>query len=389
MRVTIVTSTPPTIPSGSGTFVATEQLARGLEARGHTVRLVRPAHDPERWPGFTVRRLAFNARLRAPAVARDADLVVGFDLDGWRVAGHSWRPFVAYLHGVLADEARFERGLVRWGLGLQARAERTTARCADLVLSTSEYSRQRITDLYGVHPSKIRVVRPGIDLSRWEDTLNRSDGPPTRRPGGPAVNQHTILSVAHMYPRKNLAALIRATALLARDVPNVRVRLVGDGPQRGTLERLSRVLGLEGTITFLGHVPFATLAAEYAACTLFCLPTLQEGFGLVFAEAMAAGKPVVALAASSTPELVTDGEHGYLVPPGDDAALAAALHRLLTDPGAAERMGRAGRARVGALSLDHMAQQFLDAVEPLVSRTPGVAPGLVSAYDRRPVTGAS
>src|SRR6266852_6815788 len=99
MRVTIVTATPPSTHTGSGTFVATEQLARGLEARRHTVRVVRPVRDPSRWPGFTFRRLAFNATLNRDRSEGDADVVVGFDLDGWTIAGRGRRPFVAYLHG--------------------------------------------------------------------------------------------------------------------------------------------------------------------------------------------------------------------------------------------------------------------------------------------------
>jgi len=183
-----------------------------------------------------------------------------------------------------------------------------------------------------------------------------------------------------MYPRKNLAALLRATVLLVRELPELRVRLVGDGPERASLERLTRELSLESRVTFLGHVRLSALAAEYAACTVFCLPSLQEGFGLVFVEAMAAGKPIVALAASSTPELITDGVHGRLVPPGNDAALAGALRQLLDNPSLRQRVADANRTRAREFTIDHMTQQFIEAVRPLVPHAPGSRPGSAPSW---------
>jgi len=253
MRVALITATPPTVPSGSGTFVATEQLERGLQALGHEVRLIRPVGDPRRWPGFTLHRFAFNGGLRPGQVERDADLIVGLDMDGWTLAGRTRRPFVAYLHGVIADEARFEKGAVALSLRLQAWAERRAARRAQLVLATSEYSARTIAALYGVASGRIRVVPPGIDVDRWQAAVMEAP----KRVGPPI-----ILCVGHMYPRKDTAALIRAAALLVRKVPDVRVHLVGDGPERTRLERLVAAHGLGRTVIFLGHISFRDLAAE-------------------------------------------------------------------------------------------------------------------------------
>ena len=357
MRIALVTATPASVALGSGTHVAHENLRLGLEQLGHDVRVIQP-----RWrPGSgtsALRRFWFNARLDRQSVA-DRDVVCGFDLDGVRVAGRHGPPFVAYLHGVIADEARFEHGPVRWSLALQATAERWAARRADLVLATSEYSRRRIGHLYGVSLRRIQVVPPAFDLARWARAGDASPPVSTGRP--------TVLCVGRMYPRKNHAGLLQAAALVRDQVPGLAVRIVGDGPERRRLERLATRLGLDGVARFTGQVGFDELAREYAGCDVFCLPTLQEGFGLVFAEAMTAGKPVVACRAGSVPELVTPG-CGVLVDPGDTGALAGALIALLGDPERRHRLGRAGRAEARRrFGLERGAGDFLAAVGPLAA----------------------
>ena len=106
--------------------------------------------------------------------------------------------------------------------------------------------------------------------------------------------------------------------------------------------------------------------AAYADADLFCLPSLQEGFGIVFLEAMAAGLPVVAGDAAAVPEVVDDGTTGLLVDPRDPAAVAGALLRLLDDADLRRSMGRAGRERVRAYGWLRVARRFLDAVDDLL-----------------------
>jgi glycosyltransferase involved in cell wall biosynthesis len=352
VHIALISATPANISQGSGTFVAAANLQAGLEALGHKVTVLQVAG-----PGGTslLSRLRFNATLQ-PRQVQGCDLMCGFDLDGWLLASRVSIPYVAYLHGVIADEARFERGWSRWSLLLQSRAERSAAHRAHRVLAPSGYSAQRIADCYGVNPAKISVVQPGFDLDRWTRAL--AVVPDARDPG-----HLTVLSVGHLYPRKNHAALLRATALLGPRVPGLRVRIAGDGQERGRLARLARELKVLDRVEFLGQVSFDTLVGEYAACDVFCLPTLQEGFGIVFAEAMASGKPVVACAAGATSELILDGENGLLAPPGDDAALADALGRLAEDASLRARMGDLNRVEAGRrFGLAPATRRFLDAV---------------------------
>jgi glycosyltransferase involved in cell wall biosynthesis len=149
----------------------------------------------------------------------------------------------------------------------------------------------------------------------------------------------------------------------------VRVRLIGDGPERGRLERQVRRLTLTDAVEFAGQVTYAALAEAYASCDVFCLPSLQEGFGIVFLEAMIAGKPVVACRGTAAEELV-DPDLGILVPIDDVRALADALHRLLTDPVERARLGSRGPARAEAFAPLPTAQRFMDAVAGASTPTP-------------------
>lgn len=354
LRIALVTATPPSVREGSGTYVAGRALARGLAALGHELRAVAPATRPA-WLPFTAHRFAFNVALR-PSRVHGADLVVGLDLDGYRLAGRTPVPFVAYILGQLADEARFERGVTRSSMLLQARAERASARRADRVVTTSRYSRSRIAALYGVPAERIAVVPPAFDVHGWHRGVEAAARTAAPRPGP------TVLCAARLYPRKNLGALFRAAARIVRDVPALDVRVVGDGPARAAFVRAARRAGVADRVRWLGHVSRRSLAEEYARCDVFCLPSLQEGFGIACLEALAAGRPVVALRASATPEIVEHGVTGLLVPPDDDAALARALLDLLRDPERRAAMGAAGPARAARYAPPRIAAQFLDAV---------------------------
>jgi glycosyltransferase involved in cell wall biosynthesis len=288
--------------------------------------------------GHTLQRYAFNFSLSPDQVA-EADVVLGLDMDGFTLAGRV-RPFVSYILGVLADEAGFERGWAAKLLSLQADAERRCSQKADLVLTTSNYSRERLVDLYGIQKTRIGIVPPAFDVERWQRDLEGVTLlPPTHR--GPVV-----FCVAHMYPRKNIAALVRASHSLAEAVPGVSVRIAGHGPERTSIDQLISQLGLQRTVKLVGQLSHRELLTEYRACDVFCLPSLQEGFGIVYLEAMASGKPIVACRVSSTPELIDDGVNGLLATPYDDGDLAAKLLRLITDNELRSRMGEANRIKV-------------------------------------------
>ncbi|OLD39956.1 MAG: hypothetical protein AUI57_01250 [Candidatus Rokubacteria bacterium 13_1_40CM_2_68_8] len=348
MRFEFLTSTPLSPTEGSGTFVALDGLARGLTDLGHIV-VVRPLSART---GFhTLDRWLYNARvaLRPPV----ADITVGVDLDGFLWARRRRRgPFVVMLKGIIADELRNERGWVRGLLSVQARWERSNTACADRVVVPSRYSASVAHEVYGIPDAKLVVVPEPIDLADWRRRFAEAAGARAARP--------TVLSVARMYPRKHLDDLLRAAVILRERIPHAQIRIVGAGPESARLRALHRELRLDGGAVLLGEVTRRTLAVEYMRAHCFCLPTVQEGFGLVFAEAMAAGLPVVACHAAAVPEIVEDRHTGFLVSPRSPDELASALETLLMNEKLREDFGRAAAQRVEAFGLPRVARRFLE-----------------------------
>jgi phosphatidylinositol alpha-1,6-mannosyltransferase len=160
--------------------------------------------------------------------------------------------------------------------------------------------------------------------------------------------------------------LLAAMQLLQAD-GGVRPRLIiaGDGDDRPRLESLASSLGVSGRVLFTGFVSEATLAELYRRAAVFVMPSRGEGFGLVYLEAMRAGRPCVAARASAAAELVADGESGLLVDPLDPAALTAALARLLASPDLADCMGQAGRRRFEQL---YTPDRFRERLWPFLER---------------------
>ncbi len=170
-----------------------------------------------------------------------------------------------------------------------------------------------------------------------------------------------------------LHAMTRVPAMLDGARPrlpaagNVPPRLViaGDGDDRPRLEALAATLGLAGQVLFTGFVSEATLAELYDRAAVFVMPSRGEGFGLVYLEAMRAGRPSVAARAGAAAEIVADGETGLLVDPLDPDAIAGALARLLAAPDLARAMGEAGRRRLEQLFTP---RRFRERLWPLLDR---------------------
>lgn len=346
-RLLFVSATAANVRQGSGTYVGIAALQRALVGLGHEVKLI----APPRAAAAAWRRLWFNYRVRRQVAAEPgAGWLVGFDLDGIFLNSRQ-RPNIAAIKGVVAEEMHFERGAARASLWLQAQLEGRRARRADRVIATSDYAAAAIARHYRVAAERIRVVPELLDVAAWQALL--AAAPVELRP------RPRVLCVAHLYPRKDVATLLRAFATMREDAD---LHVVGIGPELGRLRRLARELGISDRVRFLGHVPRAALAREYRNAGLFCLPSRQEGFGIVLLEAMAAGLPIVAARAAAIPEVLAEGESGVLFPPGDADGLAAQLTRLLADPAERRRLGAAGLLRVAEFDAARVAGRFLAAL---------------------------
>jgi glycosyltransferase involved in cell wall biosynthesis len=164
--------------------------------------------------------------------------------------------------------------------------------------------------------------------------------------------------VGYDFERKGGLVLLEGLRILRRRVPRARL-LVAGAPAPGRVPE---------RVAFLGPVEVAELPSLFAQSTVFAMPTLQEPFGLAFLDAMACGLPCVGTRIEAVPEIVRDGETGLLVPPGDPAALAGALERLLRDPARARGMGARGRARVFSAGLwSHVAVRLERVLDDAIS----------------------
>ena len=247
---------------------------------------------------------------------------------GWAAQRAHRAPLVSTFYGV---ELRWVKGslralkwLVRWA-----------ARRSDRVVAISSYTARELRELADV---PIEVIPYTTALPAPPSLPQATGGPPV------------LLFVGRLVERKGVPYLIEAIGLL-RDV-SIRLVIVGDGPERPKLEAAARHWGVADRVEFRGKVSATELQGAYARASAFVLPSVfdargdTEGLGVVALEAMNYGTPVVASRIGGIPDIVEDGVTGLLVPPGDAAALAATLRRVLDEPDLARKLGEAGRRRL-------------------------------------------
>lgn len=217
-------------------------------------------------------------------------------------------------------------------------------RNADILRAVSEFT-----------AGQLREGAPGIPLHvfpAWTDIEAFRRAGAARSVESPGTPGQEILYAGVLTPLKGVHHLIGAFSRLAEEFPRAELVLVGRGRDRAYSEELAtlaRQRGIGSRVRFEGELPQAELAERMARAAVLVLPSLSEGLGRVLIEAMAVGLPVVASAVSGIPELVDDGDNGFLCPPGDEEALANRLRWILDHPADAAAMGRRGRSRVEKL----------------------------------------
>jgi glycosyltransferase involved in cell wall biosynthesis len=205
-------------------------------------------------------------------------------------------------------------------------------------IAVSQAIATSLEDALGWPPRKIEVIRNGIDVERFRGTADRG----LHRNLAAGSDDLVFLTVARLDRQKGVDVLLRAV----QSVYGARFVIVGAGDERAQLEHAAETLGVRERVLFLG--PRDDVPALLAASDAFVLPSRFEGTPLALLEAMAAGKPVVASAIPGTDEIVADGETGLLVRPNDSDALAAALRRVVSDPGLRARLGAAAGRHAAA-----------------------------------------
>jgi glycosyltransferase involved in cell wall biosynthesis len=223
-----------------------------------------------------------------------------------------------------------------------SRLRRFGVRRATAVTAISEFTASKLVEVQGVERARIHVIPCVITA---ELLAARSNGKNDSR----RYSQKILLAVGRLDSRerqKGLDEVILALERLGPTFPDALFVIAGEGDDRGRLEALAREHGLAHRVIFKGAVDDSELMDLYKNCDVFSMPSSQEGFGIVFLEAMAFRKPVIGGNHGGTPEVIVDNETGYLVVHGDIDALAARISQLLADPVLCKRMGDAGRRRL-------------------------------------------
>jgi phosphatidyl-myo-inositol dimannoside synthase len=224
-----------------------------------------------------------------------------------------------------------------------ARSQLWGVRRLDQVLTVSDFTRREMLLHNRVN---------GLAFTVFPDTLDPFYGAPAAGsardrlglPAGPMLLSVSRLHQSEFYKRIDL--VLEALPAVLQQVPDAFLVVVGEGGDLQRLRRLASQLGIDDKVRFTGRVPEEDLPLYYQACDLFVLPSLKEGFGIVFLEAMQYAKPCIGARAAAVPEVIVDGENGLLAEPGDARSLQAAILTLLADEPLRRRMGSAGLLRL-------------------------------------------
>ena len=364
-RVALLTREfPPEVYGGAGVHVEylARELSRLVNARVYcfgkprTSELVAAAYEP--WDA-----VQGKARHQAALEALSVDLLMASGVEGADlVHSHTWYANFAghlakLLYGIphvmtthsLEPLRPWKAEQLGGGYAVSSFCERTAVEAADAVIAVSDEMRRDVLACYpDVDPAKVHVIHNGIDADEYRP-----------EPGTEALERHgvrpdepTVIFVGRITRQKGVPRLLKALRLLESPAQVVLCAGAPDTPEIGA-EVAQLVAELiehrPGVVWIEQMMPRPELVQLLSHASVFVCPSVYEPFGLVNLEAMACGIPVVATRTGGIPEIVVDGETGYLVEPSEEgfaATLARAIDRVLADPDRARKMGDAGRARV-------------------------------------------
>ena len=246
--------------------------------------------------------------------------------------------------------------------------EEQVVEAADMLIASTDVEAKQLVNLYDADPGRVEVVHPGVDLT----VFRPRDAVAAREQVGLPLDAHVVLFAGRLQPLKAPDVLLRAVSLLLHQNPELRAHLVVPivgGPSGTGLEHpeflaeLAAELDVDDVVRFVPPVPAAELAVWDSAASVVAVPSYNESFGLVAAEAQAAGTPVVAAAVGGLTTVVADGVSGLLLDTHDPAAWADALRRVLLDDALRARLAGGARDRSAMFSWEETAERTLDIYE--------------------------
>jgi glycosyltransferase involved in cell wall biosynthesis len=253
-------------------------------------------------------------------------------------------PYVVSVHGLDAFSTNQVKG---WPGEWCGRISQRVYRSSKRVICISERVREQVLEGMG-GGCRTSVVYNGVDaglFSPGEGSLSRSP--------------LSILSIGDLIPIKGFDTLLRAFAAVIPEFPELKLRIIGEGPERARLQRLTQELRITERVSFLERRSRHAIAAAMRECTLFVLPSKYEGLGCVYLEAMCVGKAVIGCRGQGIAEVIEHGSNGFLVGPDNDRELALAMGMLLREPQRRRNLGSAARDTIlDRFTLAHQAEQL-------------------------------
>ncbi len=301
-----------------------------------------------RFPGYRygiLRFFPFALYLLALRLFKKYDLILAMNVGYGGLGGRILKFFSPTRYAVVTYAYEFLKYPVA---SLPDCLVRIALRNAEAILTISTFSRDELAGM-GLPADKIFIFPLGVDINIFQP----APASPELVQAFGLAGKKVILTIARLVERKGVDKLIKALSLVREEVPEAVLLIVGRGPEEEKLRRLVRQYKLEDRVKFAGMVEHHLLPRYYNLCDVFCLPNRSgirrgdvEGFGLVFLEANACGKPVVGGNSGGARDAVEDEKTGFLVDPWREEKIAEALVKLLGDDALRERMGKEGRKRV-------------------------------------------
>jgi len=251
------------------------------------------------------------------------------------------------------------RGSATLGYRFYLKVEDMLSRFADWAIPNSKSGEEFLIQR-GMNPKKVQVIHNGINLERL--TSADEDVSRVRHSLGAGTDGKVVGITARLFPQKRHDAFLRTANIINQSMPVVRYAIVGNGPLKRDLEELSQKLGLDQKVTFCGEQP--GVGSFISAFDVAVMTSETEGCSNSILEAMALGKPVVATDVGGNGELINHGDTGFLIPLGDEEALAEAIMTLLQDTERAQAMGRRAKQKVDSqFSVSNMVRRYQNIYE--------------------------
>ena len=233
-------------------------------------------------------------------------------------------------------------------LSKRKRSIRKNFERAEKIITISNFTKERLIEI-GIPERKIVVIHPGVDPVKFDPRLDPSEVRKKYNLG----NKKVVLTVSHLVKRKGHQNVLKALPQVLKKVPNLIYLIIGKGDEEEKLREIVKDLKLGEKVIFEGEVKEEELPLYYVACDLFIMPSYEikergdvEGFGIVFLEANACGKPVIGGRSGGVSDAIIDEETGLLVDPLNINQIVGALIKLFTNPELSRKLGKKGRERV-------------------------------------------